>query len=149
MARLGLPLSSFIPSSSPPASLLSSLPFPFPFFFPCALSRGAQGRLLQFPAVAAALVARPGPWCATRCGAVLSGTVSLGRPFRHLAVGAGELARARTPRARGAGTPPGPKPTRSDARPVLLRCWGNHVLIAPMMVRARRKGEGALPRPPW
>ena len=49
----------------------------------------------------------------------------------------------------GARTPPGPKPTRSDARPVLLRCWGNHVLIASIMVRARRKGEGALPRPPW
>ena len=60
---------------SPPSFLFS--------FFSCALYRGAQERLLQFPAVAAAAVARPGPWCATPCGAVLSGTVSRGRPFCH------------------------------------------------------------------
>ena len=75
------PLSSSLLSSP---FLSSSLLSPFLFFsFSCALYRGAQERLLQFPAVAAAAVARPGHWCATPCGAVLSGTVSRGRPFCH------------------------------------------------------------------
>ena len=81
MSRLGSPQ----PFSLLSSSFFSSLLPPFFFlFFSCALYRGAQERLLQFPAVAAAAVARPGPWCATPCGAVLSGTVSRGRPFCHL-----------------------------------------------------------------